>query len=156
MTKALLVFIFLGMSACVSAPQVMRISNTSFPEATLSKSAQEVKSLLISTLTSGGAILDSSSENSLVFRIKDPNAAMRKMFFGCGFCEDPYASVTFAIAPMGDKTNVVAQYWYVVPQQNGSQNRMPSESNEDYNGIQEVLWRLSDSDPRTDISKKPN
>jgi hypothetical protein len=72
-----------------------------------------------------------------------------KMFFGCGFCADPFASVTFAIASLSDaETKVVAQYWYVVPQANGSQNRMPADSNDDFNGIQEILWKLSGTDPR--------
>ena len=148
MKAFLLTLLLVALTGCATTPPVARISATTFPEAVFPKTVQEVRSLLVSTFASNGAILESSTENTLVFRINDPNSAMRKMFFGCVACADPYASLTLVIAPLETQTKVVAQYWYVIPQMNGSQNRMPSDNNNDFNGIQELLWKLSGSDPR--------
>jgi len=136
--------IYLMLAGCSQTQQVPKISSTTFPEATYEKSADEVKAVILSGLLSLGATLEESNENTIIFHVPDENATLRQAFFSCAWCERPYLKLSFVIIPLekGDKTKVVVQYWYEIPQANGGVTRMESTSNQDYNSLQQALWEI--------------
>lgn len=69
--------------------------------------------------------------------------------FGCGACADPYMRVNFILSSIGEGTQVVAQYWMVIPKLGGSEERMDDTSNRDFNDAQNLLWKLRDQYVKT-------
>jgi hypothetical protein len=98
----------------------------------------------IATMASAGASVEDSSESVIQARIPDPNAGLAKAFFGCPSCADPYIKTNVILSTVGDGTQVVVQYWRMIPKANGSEERMEVENNSDFNQWQQILWNLRD------------
>jgi hypothetical protein len=137
--------IFLGammLAACVAQPP--KVADTKWPQVIIKAQKSELRERILAAFAAKGAAIDDSGESLIQARIPDENAAMSKAFFGCGLCADPYIKLNVVLSAIADGTQVVIQYWRVIPKPNGSEERMEITSNTDFNQAQQMLWTLRD------------
>lgn len=131
-----------GLTACASQPP--KLADTRWPQVIVNESKQQMYERFVGTLASSGATVESSNDSLLQARIPDANAGLAKAFFGCPHCADPYLRTNVVFSSVGGGTQIVVQYWRVIPKANGSEERMEIESSNDFNQWQKILWNLRD------------
>lgn len=131
-----------GLTACVSQPA--KLAETRWPQVVVNAPKQQIYERFVGTLALAGATVESTNESLLQARIPDANAAWAKAFFGCPQCADPYLRTNVVFSTVGAGTQIVVQYWRVVPKATGSEDRMEIDSNNDFNQWQKILWNLRD------------
>jgi hypothetical protein len=129
------------LTACANQPP--KIANTTWPQAVVNAPKDELHDRFISVIASAGASIDDSSESVIQARVPD-GVSKAKAFFGCVSCADPYIKTNVILSSVPDGTQVVVQYWRIVPQYYGSEIRMEVEQNADFNQWQQILWNLRD------------
>lgn len=135
------------LAGCVAQPT--KVTDTKWPQAIIKAPKGELREKMLAEFAAKGADIDDSGESLIQVRIPDQNAAMSKAFFGCGSCADPYIKLNVVLSTVGDGTQVVIQYWRMIPKPNGSEERMEMTSNNDFNQGQQMLWKLRDQYART-------
>lgn len=131
-----------ALTAC--AAQAPKIADTKWPQAVVNAPKEQMHEKFVGTFAATGASIDDSSGSVLQARIPDSNAGMAKAFFGCPSCADPYIKTNVIFSTVTDGTQIVVQYWRMIPKANGSEERMEVESNADFNQWQQILWNLRD------------
>lgn len=132
------------LAGCSSAPRVMPISDTPWPQTVVNAPKDEVRDRFAAAVASTGAAIERTDDSIIEMRIPDANAAMAKAFFGCPACADPYLKATAVFSQLPEGTQVVVQYWRMIPKYNGSETRMEVDQVQDYNQWQQALWNLRD------------
>jgi hypothetical protein len=126
------------------AVQPAKVSDTRWPEAIINTDKSTISNELIEHMASADATIQNITDSMIMMQFKDSNAALAKALFGCVSCPDPYIKVNFILASVKDGTKVIMQYWRVVPQYNGSEKTMNMDRSDDFNTMQESLWKMRD------------
>ncbi len=137
-----LLLIILFCAGC--ATPVAKLAETRWPQAVIAMPKRDVQERFLTAFASAGASIDDSNDSLLQARFPDPNAAMSKALFGCGFCADPYIKANVVFSTIGESTQIVVQYWRMIPKANGSEERMDINNNNDFNQWQKMLWEIRD------------
>jgi hypothetical protein len=125
------------LSGCAGQPR--KPGQPVWPQAIISAEKSELRELFLGTLAAEGAAIDKSGESMIEVRIPDSNATLNRALFGCPACANPYIKthVIFSTVPTG--TQVVVQYWRMVPKFSGTEERMEINSQADYQQWQQIL-----------------
>jgi hypothetical protein len=140
--KLLPIIFAVSLAGCASEPP--RVASTTWPQAVVNAPKNEVHERLVAAAASTGGSIEASTDSLIQVRAPDPQASMAKVFFGCPSCGDPYLRLNFVLSTIGAGTQVVAQYWRVIPKANGAEDRMEVTGNADFNQAQQMLWGLRD------------
>lgn len=139
---AALICALVTLSSCVGQPR--KPGQPAWPQAVIAADKSELRELFLATLAAEGAAIDESGESVLQVRIPDPNATMARLFFGCPSCADPYIKTTLVFSTVPSGTQVVVQYWRVVPTASGNESRMDMRAPADYQQWQQILDSVRD------------
>jgi hypothetical protein len=130
------------LTACAAQPP--KLTDTKWPQVVVSAPKDQMHEKFLATFAATGASIDDSSGSVLQARIPDANAGMAKAFFGCPSCADPYIKTNVIFSTVSDGTQIVVQYWRMIPKHNGSEERMEMNNTSDFNAWQKILWDLRD------------
>jgi hypothetical protein len=127
-------------AACATQPQ--RLSDTRWPEVVMATDRDATRGVLITGLVATGWELAEANSAMVRYRVPDADAKYNKAAYGCTTCADPYISLTFILSEAAEGTRVTAQYWRVIPKFGGAEGRHEMTRRDDYNMVQDLLWRL--------------
>lgn len=127
---------------CASQPE--KVADTRWPQVIINLPKEQLREAIVAAMASEGTSVEDSSESLIQARSPDPRAGVAKAFFGCASCADPYIKTTVVLSAVTGGTQIVIQYWRMIPKTNGSEQRMEIEGAADFNQVQQMLWTLRD------------
>ena len=139
MQKLLLLLL---LTACTAQPA--RVTDTRWPEAIISTDRQAISEKLVSEYAGSEVLVESVSPSMISLHVPNEDAKTQKIQFGCGSCADPYIRVNFILSEIDGGVKVVSQYWRMIPNYNGLEERHDMIDAGFFNALQKLLLRLRD------------
>lgn len=128
---------------CAGEPRVYPISDTRWPQTVVNAPKDQVRERFLGVLAAEGATIDRADGSMIEVRLPDAHATMTQLVLGCATCGAPFVKANVVFSEVAEGTQIVVQYWRMIPRPNGTQQQMDLPA-EDYNGWQKTLWDVRD------------